>query len=317
MEKIIEIPEGYEARIEGNKVVLEQKENEDEKIIKGLENFLWCIANGGMNDRGTMPSAEMCQKWLAYLEKLKEQQELPLMGEDTDLYFDEWKQRFKGNPTKRQCFEEGIRYSERKQKECCLAIPSGDTAPAEEDTISKNEQDFLENEISAFLCNYDKEFDDDAPTYNIAEHFYRLGKKAQEEQKPSPAEKPAEIVTPAFEDGKFIGARVCIGGEDFIIAPKDYKEGKEFNWQEAMDALKADGLATWNYRQICLTMAYRKEVDKILKDNGGDGLVNWYWTCAELSAGYSFFYGGYYGTLGNADKPDTCSVRPVLALAHS
>ena len=42
----------------------------------------------------------------------------------------------------------------------------------------------------------------------------------------TPAEKPAEIVTPAFEDGKFIGARVFVGGEDFIIAPKDYRDGK-------------------------------------------------------------------------------------------
>lgn len=130
----------------------------------------------------------------------------------------------------------------------------------------------------------------------------------------TPAEKPAEIVTPVFEDGKFIGARVCIGGEDFIIAPKDYKDGKEFNWQEAMDALKADGLATWNYRQICLTMAYRKEVDKVLKDNGGDGLDYWYWICAEYSAGSSFGYDGGDGRLGRYSKDSTCIVRPVLAL---
>lgn len=128
----------------------------------------------------------------------------------------------------------------------------------------------------------------------------------------TPAEKPAEIVTPAFEDGKFIGARVCIGGEDFIIAPKDYKEGKEFNWQEAMDALKADGLATWNYRQIFLTMAYRKEVDKVLKDNGGDGLDNWYWTCAEYSDYRSFLYNGNDGILNRNNKGYTYSVRPVL-----
>ena len=131
------------------------------------------------------------------------------------------------------------------------------------------------------------------------------------------AEKPAEIVTPAFEDGKFIGARVCTGGEDFIIAPKDYKDGKKFNWQEAMDALKADGLATWNYRQICLTMVYRKEVDKVLKDNGGDGLDNWYWTCTEYSAYGSFVYDGYGGGLYNGGKDGAWGVRSVLALAKS
>ena len=133
----------------------------------------------------------------------------------------------------------------------------------------------------------------------------------------TPAEKPAEIVTPAFEDGKFIGARVCVGGEDFIIAPKDYRDGNEMSWQEAMDALKADNLSTWNYRQICLTMAYRKEVDRVLKDNGGDGLDNWYWTCAEFSAYGSFNYYGSYGVLGVYAKHITSSVRPVLALAKS
>lgn len=130
----------------------------------------------------------------------------------------------------------------------------------------------------------------------------------------TPAEKPAEIVTPVFEDGKFIGARVCIGGEDFIIAPKDYKDGKEFNWQEAMDALKADGLAVWNYRQICLTMAYRKEVDKVLKDNGGDGLDKWYWTCAEYSAFGAFVYYGTVGGLYYGYKDVALYCRAVLEL---
>ena len=36
MEKTIEIPEGYEARIEGNKIILEPKESEDERIRKAI-----------------------------------------------------------------------------------------------------------------------------------------------------------------------------------------------------------------------------------------------------------------------------------------
>ena len=130
----------------------------------------------------------------------------------------------------------------------------------------------------------------------------------------TPTEKPADIVTPAFEDGKFIGARVCVGGEDFIIAPKDYRDGKEMPWQEAMDALKAEGLATWNYRQICLTMAYRDEIDEMLEENGGDSLDNWYWTCAEYSAYYSFNYYGTHGTLDNCNKRHAYSVRPIKNL---
>ena len=126
-----------------------------------------------------------------------------------------------------------------------------------------------------------------------------------------------KVITPYFEDVAFAGVRVCIGDEDFIIAAKDYRGGKSMPWQEAMDALKADNLSTWNYRQICLTMAYRDEIDKVLEDNGGDSLDNLYWTCAECSAYYSFFYDGYDGMLGNDGKIHLYSVRPVLALAKS
>ena len=123
-----------------------------------------------------------------------------------------------------------------------------------------------------------------------------------------------EIVSPYFEDGKFAGVRVCIGGEDFVIAPKDYRGGKSMPWKDAMESLKSDGLSTWSYRQICLTMAYRKEIDKMLEDNGGDSLDNWYWTCAEVSAYDSFIYGGYHGILGNDDKANPYSVRPIKNL---
>ena len=123
-----------------------------------------------------------------------------------------------------------------------------------------------------------------------------------------------EIVSPYFEDGKFAGVRVCIGGEDFVIAPKDYRGGKSMPWKDAMESLKSDGLSTWSYRQICFTMAYRDEIDKVLVDNGGDSLDNWYWTCAVVSAYDSLICGGYDGILGNDDKRYTYSVRPIKNL---
>ena len=52
-------------------------------------------------------------------------------------------------------------------------------------TINQDEKEFLADEITAFLCNYDKEFDGEDPVPSeVAEHFYLLGKQAQE-QKPS------------------------------------------------------------------------------------------------------------------------------------
>ena len=123
-----------------------------------------------------------------------------------------------------------------------------------------------------------------------------------------------KVITPYFENGAFDGVRVTLGDEDFVIAPKDYQGGKEMAWQEAMDALKANGLDTFNYRQICYTMAHRKEVDKVLVDNGGDGLDNWYWLRDEYSADYSFSYNGNYGVLNGDIKYITYSVRAIKNL---
>ena len=123
-----------------------------------------------------------------------------------------------------------------------------------------------------------------------------------------------KVITPYFESGVFAGVRVTLGNEDFVIAPKDYKNGKEMTWQEAMDALKAERLATWNYRQICLTMAYSDEIDEMLEENGGDSIDNWYWTCAEYSAYYSFVYYGSHGKLDSNSKRHTYSVRPIKNL---
>ena len=123
-----------------------------------------------------------------------------------------------------------------------------------------------------------------------------------------------EIISPYFENGIFAGVRVTLGDDDFVIAPKDFLNGKAIPWQVAMDVLKAEGLATWNYRQICLTMAYRKEVDKVLVDNGGDSLDNMYWTSAEYSAYNSFIYGGYDDILDYDDKNLPYGVRPIKNL---
>ena len=123
-----------------------------------------------------------------------------------------------------------------------------------------------------------------------------------------------EIISPYFENGAFAGVRVTLGDEDFVIAPKDYQNGNEMPWQEAMIALKTDGLDTWNYRQICLTMAYCDEIDEMLEENGGDSLDNVYWTSAECSANSSFYYNGYNGKLNGDSKNDACSVRPIKNL---
>lgn len=77
MERIIEIPEGYKARIEGNKVVIGPKESEDERIIerlleyfRGFDDRFSCKNNVNVRWKGLE-----VKKVIAYLEKQKKQKE--------------------------------------------------------------------------------------------------------------------------------------------------------------------------------------------------------------------------------------------------
>ena len=70
MEKTIEIPEGYEARIEGGKVIIERK-SEDNRIRREMiEYFHGCIHR----NKKTGFRVEQIKVWIAYLERQKEQQ---------------------------------------------------------------------------------------------------------------------------------------------------------------------------------------------------------------------------------------------------
>ena len=135
---------------------------------------------------------------------------------------------------------------------------------------------------------------------------------------PSSQENPAGTVTSYLDDeGNFLGVRVRAMGEDFVIEPRDFNDGKELNWYDTMKTLKEAGKTTWTYRQICLTMFYREEIDAILEANGGDILNNWYWTCAEYSAYAASYYFGSAGSVNYGLKTNTGNGRALLALQKS
>ena len=94
-------------------LIPELRESEDERFRKYILQV--CKECVEADDSGLELSMSTTKKLLAYLEKQKEQKETLLMS-DADLYFDEWNQQNQ-NPTKRQCFEEGIKYAQRLQKE--------------------------------------------------------------------------------------------------------------------------------------------------------------------------------------------------------
>lgn len=85
----------------------ELAENEDERIRKELISQV---------EKSRHHPADKA-RWISWIEKQKEQKpELPLMGGDTDTYFDDLRMTTKPL-TSREWFNEGIKYAQRLQKE--------------------------------------------------------------------------------------------------------------------------------------------------------------------------------------------------------
>ena len=132
--------------------------------------------------------------------------------------------------------------------------------------------------------------------------------------------KKNKIISPYFKKEKFEGVRVTLGGEDFVIAPKDYRYDEnrpcKLTWDEAMSVLKNNNLDTWSHRQVCFTMAFCKEINRVLEDNGGNRLANGYWTETEysLTCSYSF----YCDDILSFDfKSETFRIRPIKNLKNT
>lgn len=69
MNKEIEIPEGYEARIEGSKVIIKPNDTEDERMMKEIIQFFKDASNSKTR---VVPSGTFA-KWAEFLERQKEQ----------------------------------------------------------------------------------------------------------------------------------------------------------------------------------------------------------------------------------------------------
>lgn len=161
------------------------RESKDDRIRKSLIKFLTDIKEISESGRTTWAvrkeDAEMCKSFLAWLKKQKES--LPISEtckENADSFADgiiEVRSFQRG-------MEEGRRLERQKEQ--------------------NGEDGFLEDELSAFLQNYDKEYDDDAAVSDVARHFYEIGKK-QNEQKSVPFSCGHENGKPAEWSGQIEG----------------------------------------------------------------------------------------------------------------
>ena len=176
MNKEIEIPEGYEARIEGNKVIFVQKESEDERIREGIEKIVSSFDSLYLQENFFLSQKDA----LTWLEKQKEQKPVKL-NYDTEVGLDRALQIIKaakGNLYGYQT-DDGI-------YECCHAIQTLECIlengieqkPAEciEDSV-KFEEGFKTGRESG-LRDGQKYVLDNAESYGL----YRLAEWSEEDK---------------------------------------------------------------------------------------------------------------------------------------
>ena len=90
---------------------LQSFESEDERIMKTIRQLLETARDAHSNTLLAKPFIDA----LAWLEMQKEKSEIPIMGGDTDTYFDDLRMTTKPL-TSREWFNEGIKYAQRLQK---------------------------------------------------------------------------------------------------------------------------------------------------------------------------------------------------------
>lgn len=114
--------------------------------------------------------------------------------------------------------------------------------------------------------------------------------------------------------GKWV--RINVYKHDFLLAINDFvdEDKIKFTYQEALDATKKYGWTIPSKEEWDLVDAYREEIDKIIKEAGGEELKNcWYWsrTVAQCYSNRAWFYTGYIGALYISIKSYTSSVRAL------
>lgn len=130
------------------------------------------------------------------------------------------------------------------------------------------------------------------------------------------------------EDYGMEGVRVQALGENFAISLHDAENGKSnFSYDTAMEWLKEHGQQTFNRKQAAIIAIYMRDINKKLKEAGGDPFAaDWYITnelyypegrsCADYNALSSWFFNGDYGCFrGNNRSYGRFRCRPSFALA--
>ena len=114
-------------------------------------------------------------------------------------------------------------------------------------------------------------------------------------------------------DGNPQGVLVQAIGERFVIEPKDFNNGEEMTWDEAMSALKEAGKTTFNKRLSYIILFLLENINAALLSIGGDELSRPHWAAPEYNSYLAWgvsFGSGYFGF---TYKSNSYVVRAVAA----
>ena len=114
-------------------------------------------------------------------------------------------------------------------------------------------------------------------------------------------------------DGNPQGVLVRALGERFVVEPKDFNDGEEMTWDEAMSALKEAGKTTFNKRLSYIILFLLENINAALLSIGGDELSSSRWAAAEYNSSNAWFVNFGSGYFGYTNKYNSDVVRAVAA----
>lgn len=123
-------------------------------------------------------------------------------------------------------------------------------------------------------------------------------------------QKPVTILKDA--EGKAVGILVETLDERFALELHHLDNGKEYEWDDAMERLKELGKNGFNEKQGRIIAVYHEEIDAALEEAGGDKL-GWEWAVGEHDGNCAWFYDPDYDALRYIGKYVSCQLRPLLA----
>lgn len=165
----------------------------------------------------------------------------------------------------------------------------------------------------------------DTVEISFASIFKKAGRNADGTM-PKTVLEGAELFICTDTAGMPVGVRVQALGENFVIGLHDAENGKsDFSYDSAMEWLKEHGKQTFNRKQAAIIAIYMRDINKKLKEAGGDPFAaDWYIThelyypegrsCADYNADSTWYFNGTNGCFGSLTR---CNgyfrCRPSLA----